>query len=95
MTNNITARRSVILQALLSGPKTWTYLRGVYYGEERAKNVSTTSFANQLARMTSMGLIVKTMEGYAITDSGKRGMGFDCAHIVDKAGCCMLCSTKL
>jgi hypothetical protein len=69
--NNLTGRRIVILSALSSGPKTWAYLRMVYFPTaERQANKASTSFCNQLIRMQDKGLIQKTLLGYIITEEG-------------------------
>jgi len=67
----ITYEKLKILNALASGPKTHGFLRRQYYGDERFKNPSNTSFYNQLQRLMDRALIVKPAEGvYQITDAG-------------------------
>jgi predicted transcriptional regulator len=69
----VTNEKMKILMALASGPKTHGQLRLAYYGEERCKNPSNTSFYNQLQRMMEAELIQKTMVGmYSITDIGRK-----------------------
>lgn len=96
MNKHITARRMPLLEALLSGPKSWSYLRRIYFVGPRAESDSNTPFSNQLIRMQMVGLIKKTAEGeYAITSEAKKAMGYDCSHIVDTEGRCMLCMVKI
>ena len=69
---NITHEKLKILNALKAGPQTHKMLRLAYYGEERCKNPSNTSFYNQLQRMMEAELITKTVVGmYAVTEKGK------------------------
>jgi hypothetical protein len=93
MENRLTPRRKAVLEALKTSPKNWKTLRLLYYGEERAKNPSTTSFAVQLTKMQTMGWIKKSIVGYEITSSGKELLGATrCLHLlVDRYNKCLSC----
>lgn len=67
----ITYERLKIMNALKTGPKSWTSLRVSYYGVERAKSPASTSFHNQLQRMMEGGLIKKVIGGYGLTEEGE------------------------
>lgn len=67
----MTFERLKIVNALKSGPKTWSVLRVAYYGEERAKHPASTSFHNQLQRMIEGGVVKKIPMGYTLTESYK------------------------
>ena len=77
MMTELTPERAKILGALKSGPKTWSQLRLVYFGEARAKSKASTSFNNQLDRMQDRGLIQTVMGGYEITDKGMALIRFE------------------
>lgn len=91
MTNNVTSRRKVLLEALQSGPKSWSFLRRTYYVGERALSKASTSFHNQLVRMQSKGLITKADGEYKITDAGKIAIHSTCNHVLDSYGRCYYC----
>lgn len=77
----ITTEKLKILNALKLGPQTHLNLRMAYYGIERFKNPSNTSFYNQLQRMMEAGLIRKNVVGiYDLTELGRHtiGLGWDC-----------------
>ena len=82
----LTPNRMVILRELLSGPKSWTQLRIVYYGTpERIASNASTSFHNQLHKLINGGMISKAGEGYSITDLGREWLvGVD-ADVLAKA----------
>ena len=89
MANELTDRRIVILQALEGGPKTWTYLRTVYYPGDRYKNKASTSFNNQLNRLHTKGLIAQTVFGYEITYEGLRQLEEVAEHPCPRCNTCI------
>jgi len=66
----VTDNRIVILNALKEERKCWSELRLAYYGPERAKSPASTSFMNQLKKLTVLGVIEKADGGYRLTPKG-------------------------
>jgi hypothetical protein len=97
-TNNVTARREVILSALeYRGAMSWTDLREVYYpSKERQDDKANTSFGNQLKKMKGYGLIEKVAKndklphgGYMITAEGSRQLEEVAEHPCARCNTCI------
>ena len=68
---NITPARQVILNGLRNGGLSWSKLRVVYFGENRAKGSASTAFHMQLSKMIENGLVAKGADSlYSLTDTG-------------------------
>jgi len=66
----VTPARCVFIRMLMSGPKTWKDLREAYYGPERAKSKSSTSFQNQIEKQLVLGIIQHVDGHYELTAKG-------------------------
>jgi len=66
----------IFLRELKGISKTFSQLRVAYFGEERAKEKATTSFYNQLTRDVEKGIIVKTANGYELSELGKKALTY-------------------
>lgn len=89
----MTIERLKIVNALVSGPKSWTQLRLAYYGEMRAKNPASTSFVNQMDRMVQGGIIKRVIGGYGMAvcmhesheEGGPSDYGPECRPKIEEA----------
>ena len=68
----VTPNRIVFLRELKDGPRCWRDLRLAYYGPERSKNPASTSFMNQINKLTMYGVIIKKDGFYELTDQGRQ-----------------------
>jgi predicted transcriptional regulator len=68
----VTPSRLVFLNVLRKGPATWKDLRFAYYGPERSQNPASTSFHNQIKKLTEKGVIKQEDGHYVLTDEGKK-----------------------
>lgn len=72
---NITNARQVLLHGLRNGPLSWSKLRVVYFGENRAKGSASTAYHMQLKKMVDNGFIAKDAASlYSLTDLGTQAI---------------------
>lgn len=72
--NNITVNKAIVLRELENGPAKWSVLRRAYFGEGRAAEAASTSFYNKINGLIKEGLIVRSVNGYEITGTGKEAL---------------------
>lgn len=66
----VTPQRLVFLRLLKDGPKTWKDLKAAYYGPERNKSKSHTSFDNQCKKLQAKGIIKHEDGHYELDELG-------------------------
>ncbi len=66
----VTPQRLVFLRLLKDGPKTWKDLKAAYYGPERNKSKSHTSFDNQCRKLQAKGIIKHEDGHYELDELG-------------------------
>lgn len=72
----VTSNRLVILKSLAAGPQQWSVLRAAFYVvPERIASNASTSFQNQLMKMSKGGLIQKVNDLWEITELGRMLLG--------------------
>jgi len=71
----VTSNRLVILKSLAAGPQQWSVLRAAFYVvPERIASHASTSFQNQLTKMSGFGLIQKVNDLWEITELGRMSL---------------------